>query len=428
MRFEPLPHWALLSGSGPSPRYSSRLGYDPVGDRLILFGGFTSPFNINQAADLWPWPLATDAGWLSLGDQSVPRTGDFIYDYRAHRLLYTVNARVWDVGLDATATWNELHPTGSTTSDPGKAFLDPSEDRLVFPFASIALSFTSSSTPPGIECPPPGGWSPGSIRNASFAVSDRVGTGLTYDYVLSCPRAWPGFPIRGLVPVQPFSKAFVSVGIPVPDTAALGDVSFDLQVLAREQAGVDSSCSFTLTGEAPPVVATGSGAQPDRAWVRWRVEDPGLEATVERRSESGPWTAMARLRADAGSSIAYDDRNVEPDRRYYYRVEINEPGREGTFGETRVDVPRWSLDFASDQPNPLRGRFTVQCLFPAPGEARLEAFDLMGRRRFDATQRVQSPTRATFELDTNERLPAGVYFLRLSLAGETRRRTVVLLR
>ncbi len=70
----------------------------------------------------------------------------------------------------------------------------------------------------------------------------------------------------------------------------------------------------------------------------------------------------------------------------------------------------------------------MQCLFPAPGEARLEAFDLMGRRRFDATQRVQSPTRATFELDTNERLPAGVYFLRLSLAGETRRRTVVLLR
>jgi hypothetical protein len=434
------PMWERLSVSGPSPRQYSRLGYDPVGDRLVVFGGtsvFPSPTSFN---DVWTFSLGSNGGWTQLAENgSVPDfngASSFVYDHPRSRFVFAggFSLNAWSLALDSTATWTMLQPSGTpSNSTPGLGVYDPNHNRFLFPLSyaygggGLALQWGATAAP-DLACPPSGAWSPGSIRDVSFALTDRAGLQLDYEYTLKCSRNWPGFPIRGLATVDNSSTTYVPIGIPVPDTAAFGSVRFNLSVAARDLAGLTDTCSFTLDGEPAPIVALGATAQPDRAVIRWRSDRPGLTVTVNRRAEDGPWTALDRRFVSAAGLISYEDRGIQADQRYYYQLVVSDPLSAGSYGQVRLDIPAWSLGFAADQRNPVTGRFTVQCSAVAPGPVRLEAFDLSGRQVFDATQAATGPSRVTFDLESGSRKPPGVYYLRLSQGRETRQRKIVLLR
>ncbi len=45
--------WSLVSQTGPSPRGSPAMGYDPERDRIVLYGGFAP--DQQELSDTWEW-------------------------------------------------------------------------------------------------------------------------------------------------------------------------------------------------------------------------------------------------------------------------------------------------------------------------------------------------------------------------------------
>lgn len=80
-----------------------------------------------------------------------------------------------------------------------------------------------------------------------------------------------------------------------------------------------------------------------------------------------------------------------------------------------------ALALAGAQPNPSRdGRLRVRLALPAAGEARLEAFDLAGRRVAARDVGALGAGEHLVDLGHGARLAPGVYLLRLAQGGATR--------
>lgn len=102
--------WRLATQSGPPERGSGALVYDPVGRRVLLFGGYSGS---SVRSDLWSWDGST---WMLLSDGAVPGRGDFAmcFDRDRNRLVvhggYDRSSLLqdtceWDA---ATNTWSRF--------------------------------------------------------------------------------------------------------------------------------------------------------------------------------------------------------------------------------------------------------------------------------------------------------------------------------
>ena len=134
--------WARLEpqGTPPSPR-ETRGVYDPVGDRLVIFGGFGYPYHLNET---WALNLSGTPTWEQLapvGSPPAPRRGHTaIYDPAEHRVLVfggyddrVFYNDVWSLSLSGATAWELLTPTG--TPPPARyghaAVYDPVRQRMV---------------------------------------------------------------------------------------------------------------------------------------------------------------------------------------------------------------------------------------------------------------------------------------------------------
>jgi hypothetical protein len=82
------PTWSLLSpGGGPTPRRNHGAAYDPAGDRMIVFGGHDGAFR----NDLWAMDLSGPGVWDPLAAVGTPPTPceapSLVYDPAGTRLL-----------------------------------------------------------------------------------------------------------------------------------------------------------------------------------------------------------------------------------------------------------------------------------------------------------------------------------------------------
>jgi FlgD Ig-like domain/Galactose oxidase, central domain len=118
------PTWSRVfpSGSAPYPRYFPSAVYDPVGDRMLIFGGFAGGggpyFN-----DVWALNLAGSPSWEELQPSDArPRARAqhaAIYDATRGRMIIfggtngTRRNDVWSLDLDSTASWVPLVAEGS---------------------------------------------------------------------------------------------------------------------------------------------------------------------------------------------------------------------------------------------------------------------------------------------------------------------------
>jgi hypothetical protein len=160
-----------------------------------------------------------------------------------------------------------------------------------------------------------------------------------------------------------------------------------------------------------------SEATSERVRLTWAGEGlANVRAALYRaEGEGGDWLELGSPSVEAGERLVYEDRAVEPGRRYGYRLVVREGGEETELPAVWVTVPeRAVLALVGASPNPTQGEFMVAFSLSDERAATLELFDLKGRRV--ASRAVGSlgagPHRVAFT--EGERLPAGVYLVRLT--------------
>ncbi len=111
------PTWATIStlGTPPSPRTGAQAVYDPVHDRMIVFGDF-GPGNV-PLLDVWALPLSGSPTWVRLTDGTGMPAGSYgvriVLDSRRDRLVATGASgsdgftHGWTFPLDgSSASWS----------------------------------------------------------------------------------------------------------------------------------------------------------------------------------------------------------------------------------------------------------------------------------------------------------------------------------
>jgi len=185
-----------------------------------------------------------------------------------------------------------------------------------------------------------------------------------------------------------------------------------------------SSESF---GETLPELRA-STSWPDLVQLEWMLAGAVPYAiSVERRVEQGEWARLAALAPDAEGRMPLEDRDVSPGSRMTYRLRLSTPTLEATMPETEVLVPLaapLALHRIRLEGDRLRAWFSL----PSREEARLEVFDVQGRRVFRQSVRVDHAGESESAWPTPVRLRSGVWFARLTQGREKRGLRVVLSR
>jgi hypothetical protein len=171
------PTWSPLAASGSvSARNSHSAIYDPVGDRMVVYGGYADPDNPLKLSVLAfagggpAWSQITPAGTAPpmLRDGAAG-----VYDAPNQRIVYYAGidpdfANVWAVTLSGTPTWSAIAPVGTSGRRQGPTLYDSARDRMVVltggsgtlvPWAlSLAGEPAWSRTVPGGDAFPVGGF------------------------------------------------------------------------------------------------------------------------------------------------------------------------------------------------------------------------------------------------------------------------------
>lgn len=131
--------WTPLSPAGtpPGPRWGHSAIYDPVRNRMVVFGG------VNGGTDVWALSLDDHPTWEKLHPSGTPpgtrAEHRAIYDPARDRMVIfggadgSLHNDIWALSLGATPAWSQLTPTGAPPSGRRShtAIYDPARDRMV---------------------------------------------------------------------------------------------------------------------------------------------------------------------------------------------------------------------------------------------------------------------------------------------------------
>jgi hypothetical protein len=196
------------SGTRPAPRNGHSAVYDPVSNRIIVFGGglgFSSPC----ANDLWVLTKANGVGgrpaWIQLSPTGGPPTARLrhtaVYDSGNNRMIvfggnncFSTNfGDVWVLsnanGVGGTPTWSQLNASGGPgTSEDHTAVYDPGSNSMIVFGGTLGGSNSNQvwvlsnanglgGTPTWTQLSPSGTLPPG--RNEPRAIYDATNNLLT---------------------------------------------------------------------------------------------------------------------------------------------------------------------------------------------------------------------------------------------------------
>ena len=264
-------------------------------------------------------------------------------------------------------------------------------------------------------------------------------------------------PLPSLADVVSSASAAATSNVSLPTSIELAGWTYLSTVLAYGESGYDvvvptqfDATASSLAFTAFMVRATTSNASTyydSGAEYGWSVDNlaPPAPAPFTANYAGGathltwgpsPATDFASFRLHRGVSADFvpDLGNLvtaTPDTGYadvgpagsYYKVSaVDRNGNASPFtslgpGQTTDVTQTGPLELALEgaRPNPSRGsRMLVQFVLPNDAPARLELFDLTGRRVADRAVGALGPGRHAVDLASGRRLPAGLYLIRLT--------------
>jgi len=170
-------------------------------------------------------------------------------------------------------------------------------------------------------------------------------------------------------------------------------------------------------------------AEPDRVRLLWHSPDgAAFAATLERAEEGGGFVTLAVVRADGAGLVSYEDRDVIAGRTYRYRLAVSEAGATRYLGDVTLRVPdRARLAIEGFRPNPAAGEPTLAFALSGRDPARIEIFDLAGRRVLEREIAGGEPGERVLPL-SDARLRGGLYLLRLTQGARSVTATGVVVR
>jgi hypothetical protein len=376
--------WAAVTvaGTPPPTRTDYSLAYDPVRDRILLAGGYADDPRGHARhifVDIWALSLVDPPTWQPVrpddefGFGLVLFPDALFYDAPKDRLLgvgswYGIGTGAWSRPGDGSADWTTIGIRTSLAS--GSAVYDPGSQEII-------------------------------------VLQLDAGTG--WHLPVDASADWRPLAISG-GPLPPRSDARVAFDGARRRVLVFGGNSTTAGVL---------SDLWALQLDLPVPVAVSlasSDARPDGVrLVWWSSFSAGTVATLETRSAEESWHAIADLVTDGGGRFGYEDRNVLPGERVGYRLVSR--GTPWPASEVWVTVPqRATLALVGARPNPAVDGPVVVFSLASDSPARLELFDLAGRRL--ATREVGTLGAGEHHLRIGESLAPGLYVARLAQQGK----------
>lgn len=202
---------------------------------------------------------------------------------------------------------------------------------------------------------------------------------------------------------------FTSDGCP---DVAIADYNFGLVTLIGTNCVAPTPTQISLAS----VNATPSGVE--LAWFAPAGDVP--HATVYRCSEGEAWDRVREISADGTGMLRYQDADVIGGTRRGYRLGVMAAGRELFVGEAWVTIPaRFELALAGFRSNPSQGEVWAAFSLADDSPARLELFDVTGRRLEAREVGELGVGSHVLKLGGSRELTPGAYVMRLSQGVRT---------
>ncbi len=244
--------WSEIQTQGaPSPRSLGAAVYDPVRDRMLLFGGDVSPngFTTNE---IWALDFS-DATWHQLSPLGVPPSPRSrvaaVYDSQGDRMLVFGGhdgsahlAETWELSLAGTPAWTQITAPGPPAAEVYRqVVVDPLRSRalMILPTGEVwALDLAGA---PSWEQLSIDGWAPEYYSPIYDRDYDMVVVESNYYYPSTQHRSWalpfgaPGGPLG----VTPLSRSRLSLEAPRPNPTR-GDLIASFSLPSNEPARLDA--------------------------------------------------------------------------------------------------------------------------------------------------------------------------------------------
>jgi hypothetical protein len=402
------PTWNEIfpSGTPPIGRGRHSATYDPVRDRMVVFGAF-------------------DCDWKFRND-------------------------LWELSLDATPTWTELLPFGTLplVRSGHSAIYDPIRDRMVV-FAGVAGYHTNDLW----ELT----WSPGSCGmpeiisyDPSLVTSDNCSDGCTVNFVVDTQDDY--FAVEKIALERYLEGTWIledEVLAPLPAPMWTLTCEFDQHYTDGEHVfhvvfycadgtvGV-SETATVLADRGVPVAIRGffiPEFSTEGVVLRWSIDDGVTLQGFNVYRSLGPEENFERINenligVDGGNT--YTDEDVTPGETYWYRLGAVDGDGEWESQTVSITVPRASLALHQNVPNPFNPTTSISFVLPVRSRVTLAVFDVEGRHVKTLVDGLikGGATDATWD-GTDARgnpVSSGVYLYRLSVGHKNLTKKMLLLK